>query len=162
MFPPGAVISGLKSRFGVGPHEVKSLIRPEFGFGVSTLSPSNDTVTVFPASISAFIASPSACNVDMYGILIAASEAMLIVPVVLLYTITPAAPAACAFKPFSTKAISPREIRANLPVKSFPSKSAGLPKPANSTSYEAFGNSIGSASFARRYITCPASSPFTW
>ncbi len=99
---------------------------------------SNETV-LFPAANSASNFWPSASVARTVGS--ARPGTFGTSPATLLYIMTPVAPAFFAFSTLSTKANSPREIKAILPVRSLPAKSAAPPSPtltnSNSPSFKA-------------------------
>ena len=119
--PPTAVRSGFRLRDGVHPQEEKLLM-----VRLSLLLPSPMVNIFVPASYWLTMYSPAAFETEIHGIYPAPSLIFIdVVPSILLYTITPAAPAACAFSCFAVKVIlPPRCTSAIFPLTSAFSKSS--------------------------------------
>ena len=111
--PPTAVRSGFRFRDGVHPQDEKLLI-----VRLSALLPSPMVSLVVPDSYWLTMYSPAALEIEMHGMYPSPSLIFMdVVPSMLLYTITPTAPAAWAFSCFAVKVIlPPRCTSAILPL----------------------------------------------
>ncbi|CAM3131239.1 hypothetical protein FITA111629_05220 [Filibacter tadaridae] len=122
IFVPGALTSGLMSKFGVdGPRELESLTSSPV---VADEANSPNVIVPAPFCSAARMASPSVTDISNVGMNSNESprnvpdSAGALVPPAKLWMIAAIAPFSLAAAILSTKAISPREINATFPLTS--------------------------------------------